>query len=64
MKYEKLLNTLAWFFFKLLVFEYIEDSKTGIGFRLPAGQQWKMFIEVIIIVKLYICTNFDSCNKV
>ena len=46
MKYEKLMNALAWFFFRLLVFEYIEDSETGMSFRLPAGQQWKMFVEV------------------
>ena len=46
MKYGKLMNTLAWFFFRLLVFEYIEDSETGMAFRLPGGQQWKIFIEV------------------
>ena len=46
MKYEKLMNTLAWFFFRLLVFEYIEDPETGTAFRLPGGQQWKIFIEV------------------
>ena len=46
MKYEKLMNTLAWFFFRLLVFEYIEDSETGMAFRLSGGQQWKIFIEV------------------
>lgn len=46
MKYKKLMNTLAWFFFKLLVFEYVEDSETGMAFRLPGGHQWKIFIEV------------------
>ena len=46
MKYEKLMNTLAWFFFRLLVFEYVEDLETGMAFRLPGGQKWKIFIEV------------------
>jgi len=46
MNYKKLMNTLAWFFFKLLVFEYVEDLKTGMTFRLPGGQKWKIFIEV------------------
>ena len=45
-KYKKLMNTLAWFFFKLLVFEYVEDSETGMAFRLPGGHKWKIFIEV------------------
>ena len=48
-KCKKLLNTLAWFFFKLLVFEYMEDSETGMTFRLPGGYHWKIFVEVIIV---------------
>ena len=40
------MNTLAWFFFKLLVFEYIEDLETGIAFRLPEGHHWKIYVEV------------------
>ena len=42
------MNTLAWFFFKLLVFEYVEDLETGITFQLPGGYCWKIFIEVTI----------------
>ena len=49
MKYKKLMNTLAWFFFRLLVFEYLEDSETGMAFRLPGGHQWKIFIEVMYL---------------
>lgn len=41
------MNTLAWFFFKLLIFEYIEDPGTGMAFRLPGGHSWKIFIEVL-----------------
>ena len=48
MKYKKLMNTLAWFFFKLLVFEYVEDPRTGMAFRLPGGHHWKIFVEVLI----------------
>ena len=44
------MNTLSWFFLKLLVFEYIEDSGTGMTFRLPGGQQWKLFVEVINVI--------------
>ena len=49
-KYKKLMNTLAWFFFKLLVFEYVEDSETGMAFRLPGEHQWRIFIEVIQLI--------------
>lgn len=44
------MNTLAWFFFKLLVFEYIEDPATGMAFRLPGGHCWKIVVEVLIII--------------
>jgi len=47
-KYEKLMNTLAWFFFKLLVFGYVEDLETGLAFRLPGGLKWRIYIEVMI----------------
>ena len=51
-KYKKLINTLAWFFFKLLIFEYVEDSETGMAFRLPGGHQWRLFIEVIQLIMM------------
>ena len=50
---KKLMNTLAWFFFKLLIFEYMEDLETGITFRLPGGYHWKIFVEVKSL--MYIC---------
>ena len=52
LKYKKLMNTLAWFFFKLLVFEYVEDSETGMVFRLPGGHQWRIFIEVVQLLMM------------
>ena len=45
-KTERLINTLAWFFFKLLIYGYVEDLKTGMAFRLPGGLSWKLFVEV------------------
>ena len=45
-KYTKLMNTLAWFFFKLFVFGYVEDLETGMAFRFPGGFTWRIFIEV------------------
>jgi len=45
-KYAKLMNTLAWFFFKLFVFGYVEDLETGMAFRFPGGFTWRIFIEV------------------
>ena len=54
LKYKTLLNTLAWFFFKLLVYEYMEDLETGITFRLPGGHHWKIFVEVAIVR----CVNY------
>ena len=62
-KYKKLMNALAWFFFRLLVFEYIEDSTTGMSFRLPGGQQWKIFIEVLVklAIACFIYTSSIMC---
>ena len=40
------MDTLAWFFFKLLIFGYVEDLETGIAFQLPGGLHWKIFVEV------------------
>ena len=44
---DNLMNTLAWFFFKLLVFGYVEDLETGVAFRLPGGLSWRIFVEVL-----------------
>ena len=69
-KFVYLMNTLAWFFFKLLVFGYVEDSETGLAFRLPGGLSWKIFVEVYIVVGDYIlhlkingyCCYTSQCN--
>ena len=73
------MDTLAWFFFKLLVFEYIEEPGSGMAFRLPAGHCWKIFVEVLpmlldckiftalINVLTYLCTlgtiTHESCSR-
>ena len=63
MKYKKLMKTLAWFFFRLLVFEYLEDSETGKAFRLPGGHHWKIFIEVTIVYP-YLLTIQSYANGI
>ena len=45
-KHNTLMDTLAWFFFKLLVFGYVEDLETGMAFQLPGGLHRKIFVEV------------------
>ena len=52
------MNTLAWFFFKLFVFGYVEDLETGIAFRLPGGLTWRIYIEVFFVLR----TCFESIN--
>jgi len=42
------MDTLAWFFFKLLVFGYVEDLETGLAFRLRGGLRWRIYVEVTI----------------
>lgn len=62
------MNALAWFFFKLLMFEYIEDPKTGMAFRLPGGHCWKIFVEVLTIYHSFdhinLCTQVPSFTEV
>ena len=51
------MDTLAWFFFKLLVFGYVEDLGTGIAFQLPGGLHWKICVEVNLRV-IYCSVHF------
>ena len=44
--YKKLMDTVAWFFFDLLVLGYVEDLDTGLSFRIPGGLDWAVYIEV------------------
>ena len=40
------MDSIAWFFFKLLIYEHVEDVQTGMAFRLPGGYKWNIYIEV------------------
>lgn len=40
------MEVLGWFFFDLLVLGYVEDKDTGLSFRLPAGLNWVVYVEV------------------
>lgn len=45
-RYDELLAVIGWFFFDLFVLRYVEDSNTGLSFRLPGGLEWAIYIEV------------------
>ena len=57
--YSKLMDVIGWFFFDLFLLGYVEDSDTGLSFRIPGGLKWEIYIEVSLItcmqmnVKLY-----------
>lgn len=43
------MTEVGWFLFKLLIFGYVEDNKTGQSFQLPSGAKWSLYVEVGII---------------
>ena len=45
-KAKKLMETIGWFFYHLLVLGYVEDPSTGASFRFPGGQEWAIYVEV------------------
>ena len=53
-KYYKIIESISWFFFDLLIIGYVEDNNTGLSFCLPAELNWKIFIEVKNNIILYI----------
>lgn len=52
-KYDTLMDTFAWFFFKLLVFGYVEDLGTGLAFQLRGGLRWRIYVEVNCCICVY-----------
>lgn len=49
-------DTLAWFFFQLLLLNYVEDKKSGESFSLLKGIEWQIYIEVSsIFTRLSFC---------
>ena len=51
--YQRLLQTVDWFFFDLFLLGYVEDPATGRSFRFPGGMAWAVYIEVCI----YMCID-------
>ena len=45
-RYSKLMDVIGWFFFDLLLLGYVEDSNTGLSFRIPGGLKWAIYVEV------------------
>ena len=48
--YQEFVQMIGWFFFDLFLLGYVEDPDTGLSFRLPGGLQWKVYIEVILVL--------------
>ncbi|KAI6653840.1 hypothetical protein LOD99_3342 [Oopsacas minuta] len=46
LEYAELMRRVNWFFFDLLVLNYVSDSSSSLIFRLPSGMRWKLYIEV------------------
>jgi len=44
--YNRLINTVGWFFFNLFILGYVEDPLTGHSFRCPGGMEWAIYVEV------------------
>ena len=46
LEYMELMRRVNWFFFDLLVLNYVSDSNSPLIFRVPAGMHWRLYIEV------------------
>lgn len=44
--YKELLNIISWFFFDLILLGYVEDPLTRLSVSIPAGVDWKIYVEV------------------
>ena len=51
------MEVIGWFFFDLLMLGYVEDSDTGLSFRIPGGLSWAIYVEVCVCVCVcvYVC---------
>ena len=56
-QHQQLMEMIGWFFFELLMLGYVEDSDTGLSFRIPGGLRWAVYVEVGVWVCL------DACNE-
>ena len=46
--HQQLMEVIGWFFFYLLMLGYVEDSDTGLSFRIPGGLAWAVYVEVCV----------------
>ena len=46
LEYMELMKRVNWFFFDLLVLNYVSDSCSPLIFRTPSGMNWRLYIEV------------------
>ena len=46
LEYMELMKRVNWFFFDLLVLNYVSDSCYPLIFRTPSGMNWRLYIEV------------------
>ena len=46
--HQHLMEVIGWFLFELLMLGYVEDSSTGLSFRIPGGLGWAVYVEVCV----------------
>ena len=56
--YRDVMKRVERFFFDLIFLGYVEDSDSGVSFKLPGDLQWSLFFEVIRIIVLFTCSIF------
>ena len=49
--HRQLIKVIGWFFFDLLMLGYVEDSHSGLSFRIPGGLAWAIYVEVCVVMK-------------
>ena len=52
-RHQQLMEVIGWFFFDLLMLGYVEDSYTGLSFRVSGGQAWAIYVEVCVSVNVH-----------
>ena len=55
--HQQLMEVIAWFFFNLLMLGYVEDSDTGLSFRIPGDMAWAVYVEVYECICVYVCMH-------
>ena len=64
--YNELMEMIGWFLFDLLLLGYVEDPESGLSFCLPRKLEWSIYIEVFMIINLYVyvtCTCVGAASS-